>query len=244
MARRPVGESIGYMERYTLSLALFDYLPVLAGSIAIFLICKYCATVGQRSGVWLVAIPLLAVVGGFLKATWKTIYVTTGHDLNWMSDQLFFFLASSYIFVTGLVISALGAAAKNQSLEANWWRLPLAIAIAVVSAALYLIFTSDSRAWTFVLLAVMSIANLVFMIRLIIHAKSLGNWPSVVGFAVGLTLTYILVGLARIEEQTLELQWTEEVLNLIAQSMTASAAWSLYQAHQSRITQEHIPETP
>jgi len=63
------------MHRYTLSLALFDYLPVIAAAIGIWLICRYCADVGGRKGAcetpWYVADKDLGT---------NTLVVVQGHD--------------------------------------------------------------------------------------------------------------------------------------------------------------------
>ena len=94
------------MDRYTLSLALFDFLPVAAGGIGMYLVCRYCSIVGQRVGAWVFLVPLLIFTGGMLKASWKTIVVVAGNNIQWMSDALFFFLASGYILVATLVVRA------------------------------------------------------------------------------------------------------------------------------------------
>ena len=222
------------MERYTLGLALFDYLPVIAAAIGLFLVCRYCAIVGRREGNWIYLVPLVAVTGGVLKATWKLIVVTTGSNIQWMSDQLFFFIASGYVLMASLVVLSLRAHARGTQLSANWWRGPLLVAIAIVAIALVLANTSESRSWAFLLLGVMSIANLVFSIRLIAHSAGQRKWLATLGFSMNLVLAYVLVGLARIPEQTLELQWTEEILNFVATSALALAAWYLLRTYEQR----------
>ena len=220
------------MERYTLGLALFDYLPVIAAAIGLTLVCQYCALVGRQRGAWIYLVPLVAVTGGALKATWKLIVVTTGTNIQWMSDQLFFFIASGYVLMASLVVMAFRAHAKGEQLSASWWRGPLLMAAAVVATALVLANTSESRGWAFLLLGVMSIANLVFSIRLIAHSVGQRKWLAVLGFSMNLILAYVLVGLARIPEQTLELQWAEEILNFISTSALALAAWYLVRTYE------------
>ena len=85
------------MENYTLGLALFDYLPVIAAGFGLYLICKYCAQRGGYKGIWIVAIPAIALTGGALKASWKLIWAIQHVNYTWMSDQLFFFLSSAYV---------------------------------------------------------------------------------------------------------------------------------------------------
>jgi len=215
------------MERYTLGLALFDYLPVMAGGIGMYFVCRYAAITGKRSGLWVIVVPLIVFAGGFMKATWKTIVVVSGNNFVWMSDQLFFFLATGYILVSALVVLSFRAESQGRELSENWWRVPAGIAAVVLLAALTLRFTGDGRVWAFVLLGVLSIANLVLYVRLIMHAIGRRIWPSAAGFLVSLIIGYVLIGLARLPDQTLELQWIEEWLNFISNSILALAAWYL-----------------
>ena len=60
------------------------------------------------------------------------------------------------------------------------------------------------------------------------------NWLSAGLFVVNLVVAYTLVALARIPEQTVQLQWYEEVLNLFATSAFAVAAWHLLKRANAR----------
>jgi len=215
------------MERYTLSLALFDYLPVIAGGLGMYFVCRYASSVGRRTGLWVILVPLIVFAGGFMKASWKTIVVVTGEHFEWMSDQLFFFLASGYILVASLVVLSLRAARNNAVLSANWWRIPAVIVAIVIAGALYLRLATDGRTWNFMLLGVLSIANLVLYVSLITHSLKGRNWLAGAGFLASLTLGYVLVGLARLPDQTLELQWIEEWLNFFSNTILALSAWCL-----------------
>jgi len=214
------------MENYTLGLALFDYLPVIAAGFGLYLICKYCAMLGKYEGLWVVAIPAIALTGGVLKASWKLVWAVGQVNFVWMSDQLFFFLASAYVLLAAFVLRCLRAAARGDSLRQNWWLLPLQIIAVVLAGAFYLKTTTEGRTWSILLLATLSIANLVFLITLVGHSWRKANWTAVAAFLGNLVLSYTLVGLARME-QTAELQWIEEFLNLANNSLLAIGAWSL-----------------
>ena len=90
--------------------------------------------------------------------------MTTGSNIQWMSDQLFFFIASGYVLMASVVIMSLRAHARGEQLNDNWWRWPLLVSLVVVATALWLANTSESRTWAFLLLGVMSLSNLVFSI--------------------------------------------------------------------------------
>ena len=220
------------MDRYTLSLALFDFLPVAAGGLGMFFVCRYCSIVGQRIGAWVFLVPLLIFSGGMLKASWKTIVVVTGINFQWMSDALFFCLAPGYVLVASLVVVTFRAESRGNPLAQQWWRLPLIVAVAIVLIAISMRLSMEGRSWNFALLGVLSIANLVLFVRLIMHSAGRRNWLSSIGFLLSLVLGYILVGLARIEDQTLELQWIEEWLNFTSNSILALSAWYLIQRHK------------
>jgi len=215
------------MEDYTLSLALFDYLPVLAAAFGFFSICRYCAIVGHSTGAWVIFVPLIAVTGGFLKATWKVIVVVADTNIQWMSDQLFFFLATGYILLASVVLLSLQAERRGQPLRDDWWRIPAVLAALVITAAFLLKQGFEQRYWAFLLLGVLSVCNLLFAVRLIAHSLVRRNWLSGVLFIVNLVFAYTLVGLARIPDQTAQLQWIEEFLNLFANGALAIAAWHL-----------------
>ena len=204
---------------------MFDYLPVIVAGFGLHFICRYVLNAGPENR-WTIIIPLLAVTGGTLKATWKLNVAITGQSIEWMSDQLFFFIAASYILLAFAVIRGLRARVRGETLVSCWWRWPLVLVIIVVCAALALKVRPD-RAWSLLLLIAMSTSNLVFALRLIGHSFAARNWLAVGGFVVNLTLTYVLVGLARIPEQTAQLQWIEEVVNLVSNSCLALAAYSL-----------------
>lgn len=214
------------MEGYTLSLALFDYLPVMAGGGALYLVCRHCAGLARYGGPWIVLIPLIALTGGGLKATWKLILAVQGVDLLWMSDQLFFFLAGAYVPLAILVIWSLRAARHGGTLPAGWWRLPVLISAVVLAGAFYLKSTADGRAWSALLIAVVALASLAMLLALIGHAFARGDRLAAGAFAASLVLSYVLVWLSRMD-QTAELQWVEQSVNLAGNCLLAAGAWRL-----------------
>ena len=219
------------MENYTLGLALFDYLPVIAAGFGLYLICKYCGSTAGYAGPWIIAIPAIALTGGTLKASWKLIWALEQVNIKWMSDQLFFFLASAYVLMTVFIVQTLRAGKRGEHLAANWWMLPMTFVTAMVAGAAYLMLTTDGRSWNFMLLGVLSLANLVFLIALIAHSFQMSNRLAATAFIANLVLGYVLVGLARLE-QTAELQWIEEILNLTNNTVLALGAWSLIRRSQ------------
>ncbi len=221
------------MENYTLGLALFDYLPVIAAGFGLYLTCRYFATLGRYEGFWIVAIPAIALTGGALKASWKLVWALQQVNVEWMSDQLFYFLASAYVLMTTFVIANLRAVRKDRPLAAYWWPAPVVVIAIVVCLSLYLKATVDSRAWSILLLSTLSLANLAFLVTIISHAWKQRNRLAMWSFIGNFALSYVLVGLARME-QTATLQWIEEGLNLLSNSLLAVGAWLLITAHKGK----------
>lgn len=213
------------MENYTLGLALFDYLPVIAAGVGLYIVCRYFAGLAQYDGPWVVLMPLIAVTGGIIKASWKLIWALQQINYTWMSDQLFFFLASAYVLMAVFVIRSHRAASRGEAIAANWWHLPIVLVAILLAAAFYLM-AGGGRGWVGLLLAVLSLGNLAFLATLIVHATKIGNRVSAFAFAGSLTLGYVLVGLARLD-QTAELQWIEQTINLFNNSLLAFGAWRL-----------------
>ncbi len=214
------------MENYTLGLALFDYLPVIAAGFGLYMICKYCAILGRYDGPWIVIIPAVALMGGVLKASWKLLWALQQVNYQWMSDQLFYFLATAYVLMVTFVIANLRAWRKDRPLSETWWYGAVLVAAIAVCLSLYLKAATDGRSWSLLLLSTLSVANLVFLVTLAGHAVKRRNWIAVAAFIANLVLSYVLVALARLE-QTAELQWIEEILNLANNSLLAVAAWVL-----------------
>jgi hypothetical protein len=67
-------------------------------------------------------------------------------------------------------------------------------------------------------------------VLLIQQARRLGLNGIALLFLANIVIVFILSGLARIPDQTIPLQWTEQILNTFAQGAFAYAAWKLAQA--------------
>ena len=85
------------------------------------------------------------------------------------------------------------------------------------------------RTWNLILLMEVTLASTAALIMLIIFALR-EKMPVMAGlFGINLILTFVLSGMARIEEQTIALQWMEEATNSVAWLAFLIAAWHVYQ---------------
>ena len=88
------------MTEYTVSLALFDFVPVICSGIGLFFITRMIARLDANSGKVAYLAGTLIVLGGLSKATWKLIFTSSGTDIAWMNDMLFIFLAPGFTLLS------------------------------------------------------------------------------------------------------------------------------------------------
>ncbi|MEM7334440.1 MAG: hypothetical protein AAF490_20350, partial [Chloroflexota bacterium] len=105
------------------------------------------------------------------------------------------------------------------------WLRPLLIFLPFAIAALVLA-GQGGRTWVFVLLGVTTLKNAIFLVNLSRQAWWQGQRTEALIFGVTLTLSFVLSGLARLE-QTVALQWIEQGVNTAAQGAFLFAAWRM-----------------
>jgi hypothetical protein len=81
--------------------------------------------------------------------------------------------------------------------------------------------------WRFILLGVMTIGNVVMVVLLIQQARYNNLNKMAWLFLANIVIVFVLSGLARMPEQSIPLQWTEQLLNTFGQGAFAYAAWKL-----------------
>ena len=214
---------------YTLSLALVDFLPVGFTAIGLYFIYRMVAHINAMQGNVAALGAILTVAGGFFKALWKTFMASTGGtlDINWMEDGLFVFMAPGYTLLAWSVWQTVRSVQGKKTF--NVWLAPVII-IAVMFAGSFYLYTSNptSPAWERVLLGVMVLATVITGILLIVFGfrqkMPLAGWL----FIINLVGIFLLNGLARIDEQTIALQWIEESINAVSWLCFAIAARKVF----------------
>lgn len=207
---------------YTLSLALFDYIPVALSALGLFMIARWIQSPAAVAGAALVTL------GGLSKATWKLLVVITGVDHAWMANLLFILLTPGFTLLAISLFARLGGKG-----EISVWIRSAVILGVTAAVALYLRDDQpDSRAWFFMLLGMTSLATIIFDLRLVGYAmarKKVLAALLVVGNLIGVfTLAY----LARLE-QTAALQWIEEGINACTHGALTLAIWLLIRGSAS-----------
>lgn len=192
---------------YSLGLALLDFVPIFAFLVgAYFLVRAALITRGKPCGRMMMAGTLLVFAGGFFKAIWKMLYVTGVADIQVMSEMQFVLHAPGFLamFVAILLLAkALKAAPSGVE----------AAAIAV---------------WKIPLLAVMTVSSLGaqgILASIAFRKKS----PIAGGmFIAAIICMLTMSGMASGSEQTVAMQWIEEVINTIGQVAFAFGSFLIY----------------
>ena len=215
---------------YTLSLALVDFLPVTFTAMGLYFIYRMVAHIHPMQGNVTALGAILTVAGGFFKALWKLLMASSGGsiDINWMEDGLFVFMAPGYTLLAWSVWQTVRRVQGKKTF--NTWLAPVVI-IAVMFAGSYYLYTSNptSPAWERILLSVMVLATVITGILLIVFGfrqrLPLAGWL----FIINLVGIFLLNGLARMDEQTIALQWIEESINTVSWLCFAIAAKKVYE---------------
>ncbi|MFG1946279.1 hypothetical protein [Nonomuraea sp. NPDC048826] len=198
------------MMDYPLSLALVDFLPVIAMAVAVALLIPYVRHPAFAAG------GSLAVLGGALKAVWKLIVASGGPDVEVLSEAQFFLLGTGFTLMAWALLGVGPGRRPPLWVFAGFALLGIAAAAAVRD--------------TWPMLIVTTVAATLVGIRLLLLARRAGATPAVFLFGFNLLGTYAMGMLAARPEQTIALQWVEESLNTVNWSAFALGAWFLTRA--------------
>lgn len=195
---------------YTVPLAVFDLVPVVLSIVAYGLLAGEVRRRDARdardvrAAVLAVAGVALIAVGGFGKAVWKVIVATTDTDVVWLDDLLFPALAIGFLLLWGALAGRVNRGAMAAGL------------VAVAAAALALTVGNDPA--EILLLTAMVVGSVGVTVHLIRRAGRARDRTAALLLASSLVVTFVLAGLARVE-QTAAMQWIEEGSNALAQML-------------------------
>lgn len=231
---------------YTIPMALEDFLPVLLSVIGLYFLSRMVSHMDKDSGRMAYLGTALVAVGGFSKALWKLIMAltiannggslllaedamkNTAGQVAWLDNNLFLFMAPGFT----LLAFALWYGQKKMyggQRPPNVWLVPGIISLAAVGAAVFLGVSREGRAWFFVLLAVTTVANFAVS-GLAIRQCRRQNLTALAGlFALNVFAILMLQGMARVPDQSIPLQWTQQIINTLSNGAFAFAAYKLGQ---------------
>lgn len=213
------------MENYSLSLALFDFLPVALSILGLFWLARCMSEVLPDNRRILLAGVALVGAGGLSKASWKLIWVTTQTDVVLLNNLLFILMAPGFIILASHCHSArrcwLGGQRRNHETAVG------VILSALLLGAAAMIARGDGNAWFFTLLAGASISNILISSWMINLSWRKRQRATAGLFLLSITLILSLSGLSRISAGSAPLQWLAEILNTFAHGSFALAMWRL-----------------
>jgi hypothetical protein len=204
-------------ETYTVSLALFDVIPVVLSVLGCLLLARLSArALPSVRTTALVGVVLIAVGGGS-KALWKIILTTLDTDVTWMEQMLFPFLATGFM----LLLWSLWSAIAGRQLV----RWPFVAIVLLAFAG-----TVASQKSTALLAVAAGAALMTSGVAIRWAVRERLPLP-VVLYVVGMVFSLALAYLAGPKiEQTLTMQWIEETTNVIGQGCFLLASWLLLRA--------------
>ena len=217
------------METYTIGLALEDFIPVLFSSIGLYFVSRMVRNVDARLGQMATIGFILVSIGGFLKATWKLTMAATEARVNiaWFDKGMFMWMSVGFT----LLAFALWFMSEIRSGKRQPNRIWLGPAVVLGLSLVAILFTGfpdlTVNTWRFILLGVMTIGNVVMVVLLIQQARYNNLNKMAWLFLANIVIVFVLSGLARVPEQSIPLQWTEQLLNTFGQGAFAYAAWKL-----------------
>lgn len=217
------------METYTLSLALEDFIPVLFSSIGLYFVSRMVKNVDARLGQMAMIGFILVSVGGFLKAIWKLTMAATNTQVNlaWFDKGMFIWMSAGFTLLA-FALWFVSEIRSGQRQPNRIWLGPSTVLGLSLAAILFTGFPDLTvNTWRFILLGVMTIGNVVMIILLIQQARYHNQNKLAWLFLANIVIVFVLSGLARMPEQSIPLQWTEQLLNTFGQGAFAYAAWKL-----------------
>lgn len=217
---------------YPLSLALVDFLPVLAMAIGVtLLIPRVGAIAGPKVMRVALAGGVFVVLGGALKATWKTIMALDGPDIVWMAKAQFFLLGPGFTLLAWALL-CVRPGDTGKRIAPLWAFVGFAL-IGVVAAA------GVGATWP--LLVVTTASATMLAVRLILLAQKSGDIVAMALLGFNILGTYSMGMLAGQPVQTITLQWFEESLNTCVWTAFAVAVWRLTQAGRALAHTRTVP---
>lgn len=194
-------------ETYTLSLALFDFVPNFAFLVGGYFLIQLASQNKSRISSQLMAMGTgLVFLGGMLKAIWKLLVTLEIADIQLFSEAQFVLLAPGFLLMLAATIMI---ARGNPAREA---------------------LLSVMAAWKVPFLTLMTLGNLGVLGILSALAFQRKIRFSAYLFLLTIICTLGMSGMAGGSEQSIPNQWIEESINAIGQVSFALGSFLLYRA--------------
>ncbi|MFT5576853.1 MAG: hypothetical protein ACI89D_002382 [Bermanella sp.] len=221
------------MYHYSLSLALFDFVPVILSGIGWYWLSRWVTLKRTSYRNLLLAGGLLVVLGGVSKVSWKLVIALSGNSIDFLNNNLFLLMTPGFALIFVAVWRAAGQTVNTSSRDIL---LVISLGLSLLSPLLAENVSNHPRAWFLSLVALTTLFNCAIIGRLCTYAWPRGQRLSACLFAFNLIAALVLSGLARGGDHSEGMQWIEESINTAAQGALALAAYRLTQQEKMRGT--------
>ncbi|HCS25829.1 MAG TPA: hypothetical protein DIW43_00140 [Spongiibacteraceae bacterium] len=219
------------MYNYSLSLALFDFIPVILSGLGWYWLSRWVSLKAPQYQTALVVGGLLVVLGGISKVSWKLVIAVSGNSIEFLNNNLFLFMMPGFALIFAAVWRAVPCSPTRPSRDPLiYGGLLLTLLCPVVISTL----SAHPRAWFLALVGVTTLFNCMIIGRLCIYAWPRGQRLTASLFVFNLLAAFVLSALARTGDHSEAMQWLEEIINTGAQGALAFAAYRLTQKEQKR----------
>jgi len=212
---------------FSLSLALYDFVPVLLTGIALFYVWQMSRHFAPQQRSLAAVGATLVVAAGLSKASWKLIVASTGTDLVLLSQLLFPLMAPGFVLMA-FVVWAIVRRANEQSVPPWLWVLPILVITAAFLVADYRMFIAQiERGWFQPLLVLVSIGNVAMIAFFISASVRRRRWGLAGLFLLNIGMTFALQPIAAMDNLSITMHWVEQTLTAVGAGAFALAAYRL-----------------
>lgn len=220
-----------------IALALLDLVPVLLTALGLRLVARLIRDGDPTLGRWAGIGAALVVAGGLGKAGSKVILAVGGPEVPLLAAMLYPGLALGYL----LIVASLAAAGRPPRPRWSGPWLPAAVALVPLVAVTLAVGPGGGRIAPLAWLVTGGIASMVLDALLAGRARRSGR-PVVAGLLVGhLGSTLALQALAGPADQSIELQWVQELLNSATQAAFLVAVTRLWSSRRPEPVSHTLP---
>ncbi|NDJ55409.1 MAG: hypothetical protein GYB68_20240 [Chloroflexi bacterium] len=210
---------------YSISLALYDFLPGLFTGIALFFIAQMVRRADTRFTTLAFAGGGLVLLAGLLKATWKLIIAVGGPEILLLSELMFPLMAPGFTLVAFAVWGAIRTL-NNKAAPNNLWLIAsVLIVVAALAAFANTVVLGTVRGYFPIFLGLASISNVSLSVMLIAESIRRKRFDLAGLFFVNIAMVFALQPLAAMPEMSIAMHWFEQTLTSAGAATFAVAGY-------------------
>jgi hypothetical protein len=214
------------MEQPTIPLAVEGFLAVVLAGLGTFFLARLLVRLDRHCGQLATLGSLLITLGSFLPASGKLLFAATQLQLPVLFHSRWILLAPGFV----LLAWALWKTFRSSPGGTPVWVVPVIVIVVGCGAAAISALSKGGQHWFFILLGLMTIANTAAGVLLAWQAGHRGWQLLALLFAFYVVTIWFQASLVRLPQQTVALQWIEQINGTLSWGVFAYAAWQLEQS--------------